>query len=78
MNQEYWKFWKKSEEERAGGNELERSESSFPPATPPTEEGLAESRDESMVIGRRGCRGVRSAIFRGLIDAPSANDAPKG
>ena len=40
----------KAREERAGGNELERSESSFPPATPPDEEGPAESRDESFVM----------------------------
>jgi transposase InsO family protein len=49
MNQEYWKFWKKSAEESAGGNELERSESSFPPATPAAGEGPSVSQDASVV-----------------------------
>ncbi len=43
MNQEKWYFWKRGREEFAGENELERSGSSFSPATPPAGEGSAES-----------------------------------
>ena len=43
MCQEGSDCWKESEEGAAGGNELERSESSFPPASPPDGEGLAET-----------------------------------
>jgi transposase InsO family protein len=43
MCQERSDFWKEREERDAGENELERSESSFSPASPPAGEGLAES-----------------------------------
>lgn len=42
MNQERWYFWKRSRQQDAGENELERSESSFSPASPPTGEGPVE------------------------------------
>jgi transposase InsO family protein len=76
MNQEYWKFWKRSAEERAGGNELERSESSFPPATPPTEEGLAESREESMIF-EGGVVETSVDNLQGVEHAPSTHDVEK-
>jgi transposase InsO family protein len=74
MNQEYWKFWKKPVEERAGGNELERSESSFPPATPSAEEGPAESREESFVMPE-GQVAERVDSSSKPNETPSVNDA---
>ena len=44
MCQERSDLWERFEETDAGGNELERSESSFPPASPPAGEGPAESQ----------------------------------
>jgi transposase InsO family protein len=76
MNQESWKFWKKPVEERAGGNELERSESSFPPATPPTEEYLAESQDESLLMDD-GEVPQLSDTFPWMEDVLLANDSQK-
>jgi transposase InsO family protein len=75
MSQEHWKFWKKSEEERAGGNELERSESSFPPATSPTEESLAESRDETLVMD--GNTSTLPNTSQGTENVPLVNDFQK-
>ena len=46
MSQERWYFWKSKHQKPAGVSELERSESSLTPATPPAEEGPAESRRE--------------------------------
>ena len=76
MIREYLKCWKKPEEERAGGNELERSESSFPPATSPTEESLAESQDESLVRDDRGAT-KSTNTSQGTENVPLANDLHK-
>jgi transposase InsO family protein len=46
MSQERWYFWKSKHQKLAGVSELERSESSLTPATPPAEEGPAESWPE--------------------------------
>jgi transposase InsO family protein len=46
MNQERWYFWKKGRQEDAGGKELERSESSFSPASRPAAEGPVVSLGE--------------------------------
>ena len=54
MNQERWSFWKRREEESAGGESLERSESDSPPATPPSGEGAGESCDTPGDGGRGG------------------------
>ena len=42
MNQERWSFWRRREEEPAGGESLERSESDSPPATAPSGAGVGE------------------------------------
>ena len=44
MSQERWYFWKSKPQRPAGVSELERSESSLTPATPPAEGGPAEPR----------------------------------
>jgi len=43
MSQERWSFWKKREEDSAGGDSLERSESESPPASPLIGVGTGES-----------------------------------
>ena len=43
MSQERWSFWKKREEDYAGGDSLERSESESPPASPLIGVGTGES-----------------------------------
>jgi transposase InsO family protein len=50
MNQRQWYFWKRKSQEEAGENELERSESSFSPASPLPGVGQAGLNLEPMSI----------------------------
>ena len=42
MSHERWSFWKRGEEESAGGESFERSENDSPPAAAPSEAGVQE------------------------------------